>query len=397
MNSNQEQLFIFAGEASGDLHGSRLMAALKKELPQASFIGVGGPKMRAEGVECLLRMEDFEVMGFSAVLMALPKLIRYFYRVRQHILEANPKGVILIDYPGFNLRLAKSLRKQGYKGKIVHYICPSVWAHGKGRIQQLAETIDLLLVIYPFEVECFAHTPLSVKYVGNPLQEAIRSYSIPDNQILKDYGLEPDHAQNTESKALIALFPGSRLSEIKRNLPLQLAAAKLFLTDHPETRFAISCAHDKGDSLIHELVSAFEFTKNQITFVPKAHTYALMRACRSAVAKSGTVTLELALHEKPTVVVYQLSLLNWLIAKYLLRLSLPHYCIVNILGKKAIFPELIERQNTPKEVCEQLNQLNREGAPRDTCISECRKIATLLYRENSSAQAARAIRDLLTQ
>lgn len=385
---NPIQFFVFAGEASGDLHGSRLMASIKEIMPTVSFFGVGGPKMRAQGMECLFGMEDFEVMGFSSVLLALPKLVRQFLTLRNSLLQHKPQVVILIDYPGFNLRFAKSLRKHGYRGKIIHYICPSVWAHGKGRIQQMAKTLDLLLVIYPFEVGCFKETQLPVHYVGNPLQETIRHYSYQVDK-LSAFGVPQNEKQ------LIAIFPGSRSAEITRNLPLQLAAAKLFLKDNPEACFAISCAHLKSQKLIESLVNSFSFAKGRVVLVPKEYTYELMRICRSAIAKSGTVTLELALHQKPTVVIYQLSFLNWMIAKYVLRLSLPYYCIVNILGEKEVFPELIERTNTPEAICEHLQQLNSDGQARVECEANCQKISSLLYQDDSSMQAALAIQKLL--
>src|SRR5437016_2086989 len=142
--------FIFAGESSGDLHGSRLMEALKKS-KGCTFTGVGGPLMRAQYMKSILNMEDFLVIGFTDVIKALPKLYKQFYKVRDAILKQEPDCVILIDYPEFNLRLAKALRKKKYKGKIVQYICPTVWAHGKHRINTMANTLDLLLTIFPFE------------------------------------------------------------------------------------------------------------------------------------------------------------------------------------------------------------------------------------------------------
>ncbi len=156
----QRHYFIFAGEASGDLHGGPLVKALKQLNPASTITGVAGPAMRAQGVECLIPMEEFQVMGFSDVLAAFPKLWRQFHQVRDTILTTKPEVVILIDYPGFNLRLAKALRKKGFQGKIVQMICPTVWAWGKNRIHTMVNTLDLLLTIYPFEADCFANTSL---------------------------------------------------------------------------------------------------------------------------------------------------------------------------------------------------------------------------------------------
>ena len=180
-----EHLFIFAGEQSGDLHGSHLMRALKKEIPGCRFSGVAGPAMRVEGIESIFSMEKFAVMGFTDVIKAFPSLYKQFYQIRDYILTQKPDGVIFVDYPGFNLRMAKALRKKGYTGKLVHYICPSVWAWGKKRIDHMANSLDLLLTIYPFEADSFSHSSLPVKYIGNPLQEYISSYSYKNDWLDK--------------------------------------------------------------------------------------------------------------------------------------------------------------------------------------------------------------------
>ena len=164
----QIDLFIFAGESSGDLLGSRLLSALYKHNPNLNIVGVGGPKMRAAGMECIMQTEAFEVMGFIDVFLALPSLIKKFYKVAKAILCSNPKAVLFIDYPGFNLALASYLRKKGYRNQLIHYVAPSVWAWGKKRIPKMAQTLDLLLTIFPFEATYFAHTPLAVHYVGHP-------------------------------------------------------------------------------------------------------------------------------------------------------------------------------------------------------------------------------------
>lgn len=385
---DNNQIFIFAGEKSGDLHGSNLIKALKKLLPECHIAGVGGPEMRAQALQCILRMEDFEVMGFSDVLWSLPKLWQQFYTIRDHIIAAKPKAVILIDYPGFNLRMAKALRKKGYNGKIIQYICPSVWAWGKHRIPFMANTLDLLLTIYPFEQQCFSHTKLKVEYVGNPLLENIQKHPY-DDQWTSLTGIK-------DKRHLLAIFPGSREGEILRNLPLQLETAELVKEYNPDSLFAISCAHEGIIPLMHELLQNSSLRLNKDVFlIPKAYTYELMKECRSALAKSGTVTLELALHQKPTVVLYKLSFLNWLIAKFALRVKLPHYCIVNILSGKPVFPELIEKGLTSNNLFNNLKQLHDDGIVRETCISDCKKVGILLKENDASDRAAKAIDGLL--
>jgi lipid-A-disaccharide synthase len=383
-----KHLFIFSGEPSGDLHGSLLLRAIKQLRPEIKLSGVGGPAMRAEGLSCLIEMEQFQVMGFSDVLLSLPRLWRLFYKVRDAILEQRPEWLVLIDYPGFTLRLAKALRKKGFQGKIVQYICPTVWAHGKQRIQLMAENYDLLLTIFPFEPDYFSHTSLKTFYVGNPLTEIIRA--IPHNDGWKESLGIP------EANRLIALFPGSRKNEILRNLPKQLAAAALLLEDSPNVCFGLSLSNPEFEPLINQFINKINpDLQKKLFLIPKRFSYDLMRDCFSAIAKSGTITLELALHQKPTVVVYQLSKLNYFIAKYILRLKLPYFCIVNILKNKKVFPELIKSGFTPENVCKEIKLLNENGQERSSCIRECKELASELENNRNEAPSMQAVRAIL--
>ncbi|EFB42376.1 MULTISPECIES: lipid-A-disaccharide synthase [Parachlamydia] len=388
MNAKQKSIFLFAGEQSGDLHGQNLLQHLQQKLPDYTFSGVGGPLMRPFFTSSVLRMEDFEVMGFSDVLRSLPKLTRQFYQVRNAILDTLPEAVILIDYPGFNLRLAKALRKKGYKGKIVQYICPSVWAWGKGRIEHMANTLDLLLSIVPFEKQLFSHTPLRVEYIGNPLLTSIQSYSYHQDW-MELLGIKP-------ANQLIALFPGSRKGEIQRNLPIQLKAAQLMKRE--DRTFAISCAHPEIIPVMQSILEETDLKLHQDVFlVPKAYTYELMKDSHAAIAKSGTVTLELALHQRPSTVIYQLTALNRFIAKYILRLNLPYYSIANILAQKQLFPELIATGLTPKNVHAKMEDLaDPESNNRQTCIQQCQDLVPFLSQKNNPCeQATQALLEML--
>jgi len=389
MNSKPSpHLFLFAGEKSGDLHGAPLLAALQKLLPETKFSGVAGPEMRKFPIEPVLRMEDFEVMGFTDVIYSLPKLWKQFYVVRDHIIQKNPDGVVLIDYPGFNLRLAKALRKQGYKGKIIQYISPTVWAHGKGRIDTMCAHLDLLMTIYPFEQVCYEDTPLKVQYVGNPLQEYIKHYQYQENW-KNELGIPED-------ASILSLFPGSRESEIVRNFPVQLEAAEMLLNQFSDHILAISCSSSEHKTVIEKLLrkSSLSINKN-VFFVPRKFNYELMRDSRTAIAKSGTVTLELALHRCPTVVTYKLTALNRFIATYILKLNLSHFCIVNILAGKEVFPELIAHRPTAKNLYEHLCQLIQEGQKRSECIINCNEVSRMLSSSNASQLAAQAVVEAL--
>lgn len=379
----KKKLFVFAGEPSGDMHGGNLAREILNIAPNIRIEGVAGPKMRAQGVTGPLTMEDFAVMGVSDVVRSLPRLIRQFYQVRDAILKAEPEAAVLIDYADFNLRMAKALRKHGYKGKIIQYISPSVWAWGKHRIGEMAATLDLLLTIYPFELDYFTKTSLDVKYVGSPVKEQVCGYKYNNNW--KDV-LSIPHSQ-----PLVALFPGSRKNEIDRNLPIILAAAAKLSRKYPEAIFGISCFNENARTFINNAISGFPEFKGNIELIPKEYTYELMRDSRCAVAKSGTVTLELALHQCPSVAVYKTSQINRWYAKYIMKAILPYYCIVNILAGKEIFPELIKSGLNADGLYRLLDNMYSDSPERKKCIHACQALTSSLGTKNTSASAADAI------
>ena len=377
------KLFVFTGETSGDLHGEKVISALKALDPTVHCEGVAGPKMRNLGIKGPYKMEDFQVMGFTDVLKNLPDLYNKFFCLLEYILRTNPDGCLFIDYPGFNLRMAKKLRERGYKGKIIHFICPSVWAWGKKRIEFMAKYHDLLLTIYPFEAAYFAHTSLPVHYIGNPLVDTIEKFSA-----------KPGFYEQTSlpKKPLIALFPGSRKGEIERNLLTQLKALEIVKKSLPDYKIALSVVSPKLQNTITDQIKKSGLKLNSDIFlVPNCYNYELMQEARVALAKSGTITLELALFKKPTVVVYGLSFLNQIVAKYLLKLNLPHYCIVNILRGKTVFPELIQEGYDPETIAKHIVDLELKNETREKVIKGCEEVLDKLGRHDSGRVAAEAI------
>ncbi|MGA8164746.1 MAG: lipid-A-disaccharide synthase [Waddliaceae bacterium] len=385
-----QRLFIFAGEKSGDLLGSFLLEALKKSFSVSSIEGVCGPEMRKQGIASPFRAEDFEMHGLSDILGSISKLVKQFKEVKSYLLQTKPDAIVFIDYPGFNLRMAKSLRKFGYTGKLIQYVSPTVWAWGSRRIHHMANTLDLLMTVYPFEQEFFARTSLPVEYVGNPINEIIQKHRY-DSDWAGLLGIK-----DKNKKDLIGIFPGSRKKEIQNNLPYQLKAAEMLKKEDPRLSFAISCAHEKTIPFMYPILRNNSLKFNEDIFlVPKVYSYELMRDCHSAIAKAGTVTLELALHHRPTAVIYKLSSLNRLFARFILRLHLPHYCIVNILNKKTVFPELIEKGLSAKNLYRLMKSLHGETETRRACMEECRKLSILLQENDASERAAQLILELI--
>ncbi|MCH9626942.1 MAG: Lipid-A-disaccharide synthase [Chlamydiales bacterium] len=366
----KEGLFLFAGEPSGDVLGGKLVEALRERNPALPISGVGGPLMRSAGMKITHPMERFQVMGFSAVLLALPRLARDFYAIRNQILKERPAGVVLIDYADFNMLLARSLRKKGYQGKLVHYVCPSVWAWRKKRIHSLAKTLDSLLSILPFEKECFQKTSLPVTYVGHPLVAAIDAYCYDQAYPLP------------KEKPILALFPGSRRHEIAHNLPLQWKAAQAF----PDYTPVISVARPELMDEIGKHVDADAY------FVPQEKRYELMRAARLALATSGTIVLEIGLHGVPTVTTYKLSTFNTILGGLIFRIRLPFYTLVNIICGREVFPEFIHQILSPEKIAGALRILDQN---REACLQACQELRNRLLNQNASEKAAETIEALI--
>lgn len=318
----QPDVFIFAGEQSGDKLASSLIADLKKEKPDIYITGVAGPSMREQGMHPIMKMESFQTMGFVDVLRRLPFFFSSFFKIKRAILDSNPKMVILVDYPGFNLRLARALKKAGFKAPIIQYVCPSVWAWGKKRIPLMEQYLDSLMTILPFEPALFDSKKITSSYVGHPLltQTAITKKTVPD-----------------ENECSLALFPGSRSHEITNNLPIMLKAASTIKAQKPFLNITIVAAHKKAEGLIKHALDQAHF---KAAVRPHSQLQNVLANTNLAIATSGTITLEIALAEIPCVVVYYVSKLDVILAKHLFKVDLPHFSLPNILAKKELYPEL---------------------------------------------------------
>lgn len=381
---------LVAGEPSGDLLGAGLAQALKGLWPgELKLWGSCGPSMEAAGVAPKQTLEQHGFMGFFEVIKNLPD-IRYALRaMADEVMSDNPDVVVLIDYPGFNLRLAKTLRCRGYSGKIVQLVCPSIWAHSRKRLKTMERTLDLVLCILPFETELFESSSLDAIYIGNPVAERIMNCTAPPLPCL---------AELAYKHPLIGLFPGSRPREIERHLPVMLEAARLIQSQMPDARFVMSCAHRVIHKMMHAIAQQRDPLRigDTLYLIDHQHNRSVMRMLRAAIAKSGTVTLELALHTVPTVVVYQIGFVSALIARVILGLKLEYYSLVNIIRGKEVFPELIFRDFDPHLISQELIALATESNARKICLEECLELQSdLSHPKHPSTRAAQAILDLL--
>ncbi|NGX38890.1 MAG: Lipid-A-disaccharide synthase [Chlamydiae bacterium] len=376
-------IFLFAGETSGDIHGEALIEALKKKIPMAQIYGVGGPRMRKAGMHTLMEMEKFQVMGFVDVFFALPRLMWQFFSLRRQLLKRKPDIVLLIDYPGFNLALAKSLYKKSFPGKVCQYICPSVWAWGKKRIPKMEKILDHLFVTFPFEKELFNSKNLQVDYVGHPLVRKILASSSRPLDINKKY-------------RVVGIFPGSRKKELLRNFPLQLQVAKRLLAEFPDLFFTVSVSQPSFSPLLEKLMREVGFPdREKILLIESSQNGALMQRCDLSIAKSGTNNLELALYGVPTVVTYGIGPLDLFIAKTLLRIRLPFYSIVNIIAKEKVFPELIGPHFTEDQLFTEARRLLSSEEARNECGKKCQKIGIILEQKSPEVEIATKLKELL--
>lgn len=375
-------IFIFAGEPSGDQIGGELITQLRKEREELSITGIGGPSMRAAKMECLLEMEQFQVVGLFPVIAKLPKILKHFFAIKKEILEKQPKLVILIDYAEFTMRLAGSLRKSGYKGLIYQYVAPTVWAWRPGRVQLMAKYFDKLFAIFPFEPDWFKQSTLPTIYVGNPVVKRVLSAQ-----------LEP--ISPPKEKKICLIFPGSRPHEVKSQLTRFAKLAKRLSEEDSTLYFGISLASNKLLPLILTITkeAGLEEGEHFEFFTPKA-SFSWMKIGELAVTKTGTISLELALAKVPTVAIYHLS---W-IEQFLINLFFPKklkkqkfFCLPSIIAKKEVFKELIGKNLTEQTLYEEAKLLLNSAKAREKCRQACESVIALLGPDDAAKKVATEI------
>jgi len=373
--THDPEFLIVAGEVSGDMHAASLVRALKTHFPNAKVYGIGGDSLRALGAETLYDVKDMAVMGFTEVIRRLPFFRKAFRQVLALALQRRPDAVILVDYPGFNLRLAARSHAAGLK--TIYYICPQVWAWNRRRIPKMASIVDLLLAIFPFEKKVFENTPLRVEFVGHPLIDEIRE-SLAEPVLDLPWSGSPR----------IALLPGSRTQEIQRILPCLCEAAALIERRYPDASFLIPTPSPESGHLIRTLLGPLPAKPTRLDVVP-GQTRQVLRQARAALVTSGTATLESALLMCPTVVVYRTSPLTYWLGKRLV--SVPHIGIVNVIAGKRICPEFIQDSATPENLAASLLPLLEDGDARRDMLQGFGQVKALLGQGGAAENAAAAI------
>lgn len=360
--------YIIAGEASGDLHGSNLIKAIRRKDSQADIRCWGGDKMQAAGATLIKHYRDLAFMGFVEVLMHLRTIIRNIDFCKKDILAYKPDVLVLIDYPGFNMRIAEWAKRQGIK--IVYYISPQVWAWKENRVHKLKRDVDKMLVILPFEVGFYKKWNYEVDYVGHPLIQVVEEEQKTPPIKLAD-------------KPIIALLPGSRAQEINVKLPIMLQAVKHF----PDYQFIVAQAPSLPDATYTNIIG------NQNVLLAKGQTYNLLKQATAALVTSGTATLETALFGVPEVVCYKGNPISYQLAKRLIKVK--YISLVNLIMDKPVITELIQADLNEAMLKQELDKLLHNPKHISKLKEDYKQLWHLLGDKNASENAADAILELI--
>ena len=362
--------YLIAGERSGDLHGGNLVKALKSFDNRADFRGFGGDNMSQQGMVLCRHYRNLAFMGFWEVLLNLTKISRYLKEVKIDIFLFRPVVVILIDYGGFNLKVASFLKRE--KIKCFYYITPKVWAWNQSRARRIKKLVDRMFVILPFEKDFYSKYDWQVDYVGNPVLDAVQNHQVKDLQI------------DNNSLPVVAILPGSRLQEIKG----VLNTIEKVIENNGHLHFVIA----KVDNLPMELYASVKTLKNVEVF--EGETYNLLNKASAAIVTSGTATLETALFKVPQIVVYSTSKVSYWIGRMVIKVN--YISLVNLIANARVVQELIQSDFNPKDLSHELNRLVFEEDYRKNMIEKYNEIENLLDVGSASNNAAQLMFKYLT-
>ncbi len=363
---------IIAGEASGDLHGSGVVRELRKLNPKVEIFGVGGEKMKREGMSLVYHIRELGFMGFVEVVRHLPFIKVMEYTLEQIVKFKKPDVLVLIDYPGFNLRFARRVKKYGMK--VVYYISPQVWAWHQSRVKKMRGIVDMMLVVFPFEVDFYKKAGIPAEFVGHPLLEVLDG-GMTRKGFCKRYGIDG-------SKKILGLIPGSRRQEIEKIFPAMLRAARQVAAEE-NMEIALAVAPTLEESLFRTL-----FGVEDVRLV-KGATYDLMNHADFAFVTSGTATLETACFGTPMFVVYKTSWLTYAIGRLLVRIR--NIGLVNIVAGKTVVPEFLQHRVKAAALAREALLLLRDSRRMKSMRDELSLIRKKLGSRGASKQVARHI------
>ncbi len=358
--------YIIAGEASGDMHAANLVAEIKKQDANAIFQGWGGDKMQLQGVRIVKHYRDLAFMGFVEVAKNLKTILKNLSFCKKDIVAFKPNAVILVDYPGFNMRIAEFLKQQGIK--VFYYISPQIWAWKQSRVHKIKRTVDKMFVILPFEKDFYKKFNYDVEFVGHPLLDEIKQVAKNDEDF--------NQLKIPNDKKIVAIIPGSRTQEIANMLPVMVQVAKKF----PNYCFVIAAAKSIPQSFYKK------FTSGSNIFIVTNQTYRLLRYSYAAMVTSGTATLETALFEVPEVVCYKGNVFSYLIARQLVKVK--YISLVNLILDKPLVKELIQNNFNEDTLTEELTLLLDNTIYRESITQGYIDLKNRLGNSGASAKAA---------
>jgi lipid-A-disaccharide synthase len=374
-----KKILIIAGEASGDLHGSNLVKALKAQDPSIAVYGVGSRNMREAGVRMLADASSISVVGATEVLTHIGAIYGVYAKLKRFLRDEKPDLLILIDFPDFNILTGKAAKKLGIP--VLYYISPQVWAWRKGRVKTIAKLVETILVVFPFEVDLYRATGVDVRFVGHPLADVVDS-PYTRKEACKQLGLAQD-------RRTVAILPGSRRKEIMHLLPDMMRAAKILCRRYPDLQFILPVA----PTLDRKFVEGFVENSDVPLTIIDGRAYDVLRASNVAMVTSGTATLETGLMAVPMVIVYRASRLTYWIGRLLV--SVRNFGLVNIVAGRTVVPELLQDDATPERIAEELGTILADPEKHRRITEDLVRVRTVLGEGGASRRAASAVLELL--
>ena len=382
MNESVKRIMIVTGEASGDLHGANLIKAVKALSADTQFFGVGGQRMAAAGCDILIPGEELAVMGIVEVIGHFPVIWRSFQRLKKELSgNEKPDALVLIDFPDFNLRLARQAKKAGVP--VLYYVSPQVWAWRKGRVKTIAGVVDSLAAIFPFEPVLYDGLDILVKYVGHPLLDEFAALGDPAD-------LRED-LQIPATKKIVGLFPGSRQNELRYMLTTLVESAQLIQAALPDVHFLVPIASSLSKDAIQS-----NFTPDlPVSFIETSQTtiYDIARHCDTILTVSGTVTLQIALTGTPMAIFYKASPLTYEIGKRLVRVE--HFGLPNIVAGRRVVPELLQELATPQTLADEALHVLNDARYAETMKDGLRTVQAKLGEPGCSNRVAGMLFDMI--
>jgi len=371
---------VVAGEASGDLHGARLVSELRRLVPGLVTFGLGGDELRAAGLQPVAHSSEVSVVGITEVLRVLPRIREVFASLLREVDRRRPDAAVLIDFPDFNLRLAKELERRGLR--VIYYISPQVWAWRPGRVRTIAKLVDRMLVLFPFEVDFYRRHDVDVVHVGHPLVDEVPE--LPRAWDRLDEGGAPD------GPFRVALLPGSRLSEVEALLPTMLEAVRRLATELPVTVHLI-----KAPTVPREMLEEQVELSGLPVRIVAEERFAAIADSHLALCASGTATLEVGLLGTPMIVLYRLGFWTYTLARLLVRL--PNIALVNLVLGKRVVPELIQGEANPERIAAEAERVLLDDHVRTEMLSGLAGLRAKLGEGGASGRAAREVAEILEE